>query len=1097
MSILPMPNHPNSRVGSEIIVADEGAPRTSKVVFISYSRVDLAFVDTLTRRLEQRHVEVLIDRKNIEKGERFFERIKELIVSSDVMVFVVSSSAVQSSICGEELLFAARIGRRILPLIWHAPDSVLPSLLAETNWVSAESYRLSSMTDERALTTVLDELENAINLDDLQWVRAQSNWARRALAWDLNSRRPGALLPAVDLEAAQAWLGRRPAASVPVPALLLEFIQESAKHQTQLLRRGRRVRMAISGLIVMAGVLVVLGAAATTGLMSRINSRTSRTLSVLAERAFDAGNFESASRYALAAMNGYDALAMGYDASRPQTILRAAIMSNRRVHVIFTHGGEIKALARSPDGKLIAVASSDKSANVWIASTGQAVISMSMNDPESYERSNHFEQAAEDANEIASLVEFSPNGSVLLGAYGSCAFLWSLETHTLLHKVCHLDRMESDLTAISAAHFSPDGKTFLTASLDSTVRIWSVASGSQLRLFQVGNDYVRSARFSPDGRYIIATSNGGIAVILSVESGKRLTDFRQHKGRVFAGAFSPDGTRVVTASDDNTVRVWDPMTGHQFAVLWHSGFVYTAEYSKDGHYVVTTSADGNARLWNSATGELLVTYAGHSGPVVSATFSCGAHQLLTSSADGTARIWDVSTGTLLNIFAGAAGRLSDAIFNPDCSRVITAGEDQAVRFWSTNVNTPLLSYSGTPSSSNKNATISPDHNRVVIAGRGSASLIDTTARRAVATLDNGRADITIVAFSPDSLLVLTGGNDGNVRLWSAHDGKPIAVLRPGIERVIDASFSSDSKALLVLGDDGNISVWDVATKSVKKQWIDRGISSFNAAFVFSTTRLIVCCSGPTHHTRLYDALSGRLISEVAGMPATEASATRTRNGPSLFVTYLSDFEVHDANTGAMIQKIGKNVDTSTVTYSSDDGLILAVILDEPEELELWRTSDGVRLWTLPLLGGNINALAFVPGSMRALASMSNGLIYMIDLEAGFASVVFRGHTGPTTSVSVSNEGRFALSAGMDGSSKLWSLPHEARSGRQLITAACQDLLAFRGNVNIGTSFARLTKDELQSAPSVDATKDFKTEGNVCAPVSPWMRLLDPLRTKVN
>ena len=39
-------------------------------------------------------------------------------------------------------------------------------------------------------------------------------------------------------------------------------------------------------------------------------------------------------------------------------------------------------------------------------------------------------------------------------------------------------------------------------------------------------------------------------------------------------AWSPDGTRLATASDDGTVRIWDPTTGHPTTTLTgHTGAV--------------------------------------------------------------------------------------------------------------------------------------------------------------------------------------------------------------------------------------------------------------------------------------------------------------------------------------------------------------------------------------------------------------------------------------------------------------------------------------------------------------------------------------------
>src|SRR5712691_9228553 len=72
---------------------------------------------------------------------------------------------------------------------------------------------------------------------------------------------------------------------------------------------------------------------------------------------------------------------------------------------------------------------------------------------------------------------------------------------------------------VTSVAFSPDGKTIASGSVDGTVKLWDVSTGTGLRTLK-GNPFISSVAFSPDGE-ILASGGDGIK-LWNVRSGKEL-----------------------------------------------------------------------------------------------------------------------------------------------------------------------------------------------------------------------------------------------------------------------------------------------------------------------------------------------------------------------------------------------------------------------------------------------------------------------------------------------------------------------------------------------------------------------------------------------
>jgi WD40 repeat protein len=323
------------------------------------------------------------------------------------------------------------------------------------------------------------------------------------------------------------------------------------------------------------------------------------------------------------------------------------------------HARGLTGVTFSPDGRLLATVSYDKTARLWNPATGQCLHTLT----------GH--------TEWVTGVTFSPDGRLLATrSQDRTVRVWDATTGKCRHA---LTGSAGWFTGIA---FSPDGHLLATASNDETAQVWNPATGNRLHTLTGHADYVTGVAFSPDGYQLATASSDMTARVWNPATGKRLHTLTGHAGWVTGVTFSPDGRLLATASNDKTAGVWDPATGDRLHTLTgHTDFVTGIAFSRDGHLLATRSHDRTARVWNPGTGDCMNTLAGHTGDVTGVTFSPDGHLLATSSRDHMARVWDPATGECLHTLTGHAGWVTGVTFSFDGRLLATSSLDHTARVW--------------------------------------------------------------------------------------------------------------------------------------------------------------------------------------------------------------------------------------------------------------------------------------------------------------------------------------------------------------------------------------------------------------------------------
>ena len=88
-----------------------------KKIFLSYSRLDLIFVEQLAQDLLDAGYDVWYDLSKIEGGDRWSQEIEDGINQSHIFAIVVTPNSMASEWVEKEYHFASRRGMKIVPLV--------------------------------------------------------------------------------------------------------------------------------------------------------------------------------------------------------------------------------------------------------------------------------------------------------------------------------------------------------------------------------------------------------------------------------------------------------------------------------------------------------------------------------------------------------------------------------------------------------------------------------------------------------------------------------------------------------------------------------------------------------------------------------------------------------------------------------------------------------------------------------------------------------------------------------------------------------------------------------------------------------------------
>jgi WD40 repeat protein len=546
-----------------------------------------------------------------------------------------------------------------------------------------------------------------------------------------------------------------------------------------------------------------LAAGSNDGSIHLIDLRTGKTVQHLV------GHPEAVTALAFAPSDNLLASGSQFDVPRKQgqdnPIYLWDLNTGKPLRLLVGHKDTVLSLAFSPDGKTLASGAEryDATLRLWDVATGNGRFTLKGHGGELWS------------------VAFSPDGqTIATGSMDKTIRLWDPATGR------ELRRLTGHSADVMSVAFSPDGKLLASGSFDRTLRLWDPATSEQLRRIEsdaAGNDstFASSSQFrtnrgfpavafSPDGKTLATAGRDHTLRLFDVASGSEVRPIQGQFDTVDAVAFSPDGSRVWTMAGDRNLRAWNTTTGREVRTLETSvGLPLCVTFSADGRLAATGGErDRTAHFWDLATGKELQRLV--TPDVIGAlAFSPDGRTLATANRWQRAevRLWDVSTGKLLRQLPAPAEQgnfVVSLVFTPDGRTLVGATSDQITLFWDPTTGAeslpPLRHFEHCQA-----AALSPDGRTLAL-----GNMNETICLYELATgKERLRCQGWPFCFSPDGRLFATG-RDHAIAVWDLATGKERGRFVGHQGDIAALAFTADGSRLVSGSHDTTALIWEMS-----------------------------------------------------------------------------------------------------------------------------------------------------------------------------------------------------------------------------------------------------------------------------------------------
>jgi WD40 repeat protein len=580
--------------------------------------------------------------------------------------------------------------------------------------------------------------------------------------------------------------------------------------------------------------------------------------------------------------------------------------------------------------------------------------------------------------------------------------------------------------SINAISYSPDGTRILSASVDRTIKEWSISTGKCLHTLEGHTDVVKSIHYHPDGTRAISGSLDGTIREWELAKNKEINNWEAHEGSVTCVRYTSDGKYFFSSGLDKTVKHWDVKIESFLQIF--SNFttpIVKISVHPNGQQFVTATRETSFQEWHLEEEAPIQTFEGHEGPVESVLYNHDGSCILSAAYDLKIKEWNTQTGQCLQTLEGSTKPIIDIHYVPNQKRAISCAGN-SIKEWDLQTGECIRTLEATAVSS---IDYHPTRTRLISGSwNNMINEWDAFSGRRLQTFEGYTNQVTALTLSPDNHFLYSGASDNSIRKWDTATGICVQTLEGHTDNVTSIVISNSNQLILSSSEDGTLKLWSATTGQCFRTIETEQGEIDSAVFNMDNRKILSAGHHLTEHAstiKEWNARTGECLKTLTtDNDHDNINAVIYSPDNSLIASAHNEkvIKIWDTATGDCLRILGENeTGHSLAVFTIDfhpDGTHL-ISGSEDKTIRMWEVSTGECLMTIEAHTKPVENVRYNPTGTRFGSVSRDKKVKEWNAETGECLQTLEGHRELVNTLIYTNDGQFLYSGSSDNTIKKW------------------------------------------------------------------------------